>query len=63
MNDLFSSESVSGAELAPRCCKRMPFRLQYKASYEDRTLYVCVDCGAEYFVKPEQGQKTNKLPD
>jgi hypothetical protein len=57
MNELTSNEPVSAAELAPRCCNRKPFRLQYKATYENRRHYVCVDCGAEYVLKPDHESK------
>jgi hypothetical protein len=52
MDVLFGSDPIDGAELTSRCCNRKPLRLQFKADYEDRTLYVCVDCGAEYSLKP-----------
>jgi hypothetical protein len=62
MQELFRSQSIDAAELTSRCCNQKPLRLQYKAAYEDRTHYICVDCGADYFLKPDQGQKP-KLSD
>jgi DNA-directed RNA polymerase subunit RPC12/RpoP len=51
MNESFAGEPIDGAELTPRCCHRTPLRLQYEGSQGDKTLYRCVDCGAEYLLK------------
>lgn len=51
MSESFADQPIDGAELTSRCCHRKPLRLQYQASQGDKTLYHCVDCGAEYWLK------------
>jgi len=51
MSEPFAGEPIDQAELTSRCCHRKPLKLQYQATYGDKTLYLCVDCGAGYLLK------------